>query len=141
MPKPKYQVLDFGQLTIETPDGWKKFKPLSFEGFGGGIAIDSTDTLSFGIGQYSGILVKTDTAFMNYLRSNHNILEDTIDGHAAKLISPKKPGSGMIGIFIDSLWLHGQRVEGFNMNGTHLKPINEQLFIRAIKTIRFHKDK
>ncbi|MEP7237899.1 MAG: hypothetical protein ABI685_08545 [Ferruginibacter sp.] len=141
IPKAKNQVLDFGKFTIETPNSWKKIEEVSFDSYGGAIAIDSTDTIGFGLGQNSSFINETDIELMNYIKSKHNILTDTIDGYVAKILIPKEPGNSMIGVFIDSLWTHGQENDQFNMNGSHLKPVNEQLFIQAIKTIKFHKNK
>jgi hypothetical protein len=64
---------------------------------------------------------------------------DTIDGRKAKIVSPKQPGNGITGIYIDSLWQTGNVVDRFNLYGINLKPENERIFLDALNTLRFKR--
>jgi hypothetical protein len=157
------QVMDFGRFTIHTPKGWTKIKAQGVDSYVGRIAIDARDTLDFDLGWYSDDLTeyqevklfngKTyylnayDTAYSPTLFDSANkdkvirsrIAWDTIDGRRAKILSPIKPGVGITGIYIDSLWKAGIDRDRFNLYGTNLQPANEKAVLAAIQTLRFKK--
>ena len=121
-----------------------------FDAYSGGIAIDSTDTLSFEMGPFADDLreyqaVKMNdgkTYYVSIYDSSQNltlidsanldqivrskIVWDSIDGRKAKILSQLNPGTGTTGVYIDSLWGSGEHQVRFNMYGTDLNPANEQ---------------
>jgi hypothetical protein len=161
------QILNFGSFTIEVPNSWTKLKGKGVDSYVGRIAIDNVDTVDFDLGWYSNKLTedaqqivgrskfrdndKLDTSEIGKVRNQNRedtdiyiknkISWDTIDGRKAKIVSPIKSGIGTTGIYIDSLWISGSDVDRFNLYGNNLKPSNEQLFLVALKTLKFHKNK
>jgi hypothetical protein len=161
------QILDFGAFSIEAPNSWIKINRQGADSYVGIIAIDKNDTLNFDLGWYSNDLTEhvpqiiersmlknidalDTTQFIivestkgidpNKLKKTKVVL-DTIDGYKTKVVIPKQSGIGITGIYIDSLWKSGSGNDRFNLYGTNLKPENEKIFIRVIKTIKFRKNK
>ncbi|HEY0068042.1 MAG TPA: hypothetical protein VGB46_11785 [Flavisolibacter sp.] len=157
------KVMDFGEFTIQTPGHWNRMILHGIDSYVGAIVIDSTDTLMFDLGWYSNDLTeymevimsdgKTyyisnyDTAYNPTLFDSANrdkvvkshISWDTIDGRRAKIVSPIKPGIGITGIYIDSLWESGSGNDRFNLYGKDLKPTNEKAVLEALRTLKFKK--
>ena len=168
-PRADKQVLDFGLFTIETPKSWTKIKVKGIDSYVGQIAIDKTDTLGFDLGWYSNELYeyeptildssmigsidtsridKSEIIFVKSRRrvdpdqyKKNNVSWDTIDGRKAKIVFPRQTGIGTTGIYIDSLWKAGSDIDRFNLYGVNLKPVNEKLFLQALKTLKFYKTK
>lgn len=156
-------VMDFGSFTIQAPAHWHRMILHGIDSYVGAIVIDSTDTLMFDLGWYSNDLAEYQEVIMNdgrtYYISNSDtaynptlfdsanrdkvekskISWDTIDGRRAKILSPIKPGVGITGIYIDSLWKSGPDHDRFNLYGTNLKPVNEKAVLEALGTLKFKK--
>ena len=163
------QLLDFDAFTIETPTGWTKIISQGVDSYVGQIAIDKFDTIHFDLGWYSNklnepeptifdssmigsidtsmidtsaiIFVKNRTSVDPDKYKKNNISWDTIDGRKAKIVFPRQSGIGTTGIYIDSLWQTGSGVDRFNFYGDNLNPVNEKLFLQALKTLKFSKTK
>ncbi len=161
------KTLDFGSFTIETPKSWTKIKEQGTDSYVGKIAIDNKDTLDFDLGWYSNKLYETDvtildSSMMNLVDTNavdfysiifvkdknlvdpdkyrkNNISWDTIDGYKAKIVYPRRPGVGITGVYIDSLWQAGSDIDRFNLYGTNLSPDNEKKVLQILQTLKFHK--
>jgi hypothetical protein len=155
--------MDFGAFTIQTPGHWHRMILHGIDSYVGAIVIDSTDTLTFDLGWYSNDLAEyqevimsdgktyyisnSDTAYNPTLFDSANrdkvikshISWDTIDGRRAKILSPIKPGTGITGIYIDSLWTSGSDHDRFNLYGKDLKPVNEKAVLEALRTLKFKK--
>lgn len=135
------KVLDYGAFTIQTPENWYKVSLWGYDSYVGAIVIDSTDTIRFDIGSYSNNLPNDNQIY--------DISFQVIDGHKAKIVSPKKSTQGIVGIYIDSLkpsgnylngvWRYDNEIDKFNLYGENLTPENEKLFLLAIRTLRFSK--
>jgi hypothetical protein len=156
-------VMDFGAFTIQAPGHWHRMILHGIDSYVGAIVLDSTDTLTFDLGWYSNDLSEyqevimsdgktyyisnSDTAYNPTLFDSANrdkviksrISWDTIDGRRAKIMSPIKPGAGITGIYIDSLWRSGSGSDRFNLYGTDLKPWNEKAVQEALRTLKFKK--
>lgn len=157
------KVMDFGAFTIEAPGHWSRMILHGIDSYIGAIVIDSTDTLTFDLGWYANDLEEYqeviapdgriyfissyDTAYNPTLFDSANrdkvvksrISWDTIDGRRAKILSPIKPGAGITGIYIDSLWKSGFDHDRFNLHGKDLKPVNEKAVLEALRTLKFKK--
>jgi hypothetical protein len=161
------KMLDMGPFTMKVPDNWKLIKEKGTDSFVGEIVIDKTDTVSFDLGRYSNPLDEEkpymvegnrvhlinkekskphSTVYDYYGQADTILLEkflknkttfEKIDGKNVKIIRPKKPGHGMTGIFIDSLRINDSGIIRFQLNGTDLKPQNEELLLKALMTIKF----
>lgn len=76
---------------------------------------------------------------MEKLLKNSTTFE-IIDSKKAKIVTPKKTGLGTTGVYFDSLWSAGASADRFQLNGKNLKPENEKLLLKALRTIKFfHK--
>lgn len=166
-PKGGAKKLDFGSFTIETPQAWKAVEEKGVDSHVGRIAIDSTDTLSFDLGWYSNPLTEDGPYILNRSEfegqeppvdqpevivvedktkvdadeyRKQNALWDTIGRHRAKIVSTRKPGIGITGVYIDSLWVRGSNRDRFNLYGENLKPENEKEVLQAIRTLKFYKN-
>jgi hypothetical protein len=133
----------------------------------GGIVTDARDTLSFDLGWYSNKLYEgfpyiLDSSSINSIDTNvvdinsiifvkdghkidpdkyikNNISWDTVDGYKAKIVFPRKSGTGTTGIYIDSLWKSGSGIDKFNLYGEDLGSNNEKQLLKSVKTIKFKK--
>lgn len=153
--------MDFGAFTIQAPAHWTKIVAQGVDSYVGAIALDSTDTLSFDLGWYSDDLEEYqeviapdgriyfissyDTAYNPTLfdsANRHRVIQsrinwDSIDGRKAKLLSPIRPGAGITGIYIDSLWNSGPYHDRFNLYGKDLKPSNQEAVLQSLRTLKF----
>lgn len=75
----------------------------------------------------------------NLNRVRNNIVESiTIDGYKAKLVQQKKPGIGITGVYIDSLWKDSFSRTRFQMNGQKLTKTESDQLLYAIRTLKFY---
>jgi hypothetical protein len=135
------KTLNFKTFTIEVPKSWNPVRENGIDSQVGRIAIDDQDTLSFDLGRYSNNLSEEyskdyDQPGVEKLLKNSTIYE-IIDNKKAKIVTPKKPGLGTTGIYFDSPWSAGASADRFQLNGQNLKPINEKLLLKALRTIKF----
>ena len=158
-PTPSTQLLEYGMFTIEVPAHWSQLPAKELNSSKGGIQLDSSDRVNFELGQevddlneYVHIIDSTyafkgnakDTAIsgnwakMESLRKS-NTTYMTIDGHRAKIITPKKAGDGITGVFIDSLKISAAGWYKFQFSGKDLRPDNQQQFLKAIQSLNFIK--
>ncbi|RYZ20288.1 MAG: hypothetical protein EOO10_23405 [Chitinophagaceae bacterium] len=169
-PKSNTKTLDFGAFSMETPKSWQQIKARGTDSYVGRIAIDEKDTLDFDLGWYSNTLSESDPAIMDRSMLQHfeqigqpldtsemiivesrrsidpdnykrqNVTWDTIDHRRAKIVYPRKSGSGITGVYIDSLWVRGSDVDRFNLYGDNLKPANEKKVLEVLRTLKFKKN-
>ncbi|WP_157600528.1 hypothetical protein [Rufibacter sp. DG15C] len=63
-----------------------------------------------------------------------------IDGFRASIMTPKKPGTGITGVYFDSLGNGPIGNIQLRFSGNNLKPKNSVLFLKSINTIRISRD-
>jgi hypothetical protein len=80
---------------------------------------------------------KTDNVTLEKVRKS-NVKWVTIDGYKTKLLTAKKPGVGLTGIYIDSLRLENGTKIKFVMSGKGLSSQQQDQFLTAIKTLKFY---
>ncbi|TKC09686.1 hypothetical protein [Pedobacter frigoris] len=123
------KLLDFGDFTIEVPNHWQQVKLRGIDSYVGRIKINDHESAEFDLGAYSNNLDGDDQTY-EYL---------TIDNKKAKIVRPKISGKGMTGVYIESLGdSYGDR-DRFQLNGQNLTSANEQLLIKALKTLKFNR--
>jgi hypothetical protein len=133
----------FASFTIDTPIDWKKIKVQGVDSYIGRIAIGANDTIEFDLGYYSNNLTEHEPDdfdgddYSRYAKSK--VSWSTINKYNAKIVTPKKFGIGISGIYIDSLWKEGYDKVKFNLFGENLTKTNQKIFFKAIKTLRFSK--
>lgn len=161
--------LDFDKFEIEVPNSWHKIAKAGIDSQVGGITMDNNDTLYFDLGWYSNDLAEdkpylvegnsvhlinqeksTDSSIVydyygtldtidlkKFLKNEYKYIK--IDNRRAKLVFPKKSGTGTTGVFFDSLWVRGNGVDRFQLSGNNLKDHNQKELLNAINTIKFKK--
>jgi hypothetical protein len=163
------KTLDFGEFTIDVPSTWQPVRAKGIDSYVGLMTLDHGDTVSFDLGWYSNPLEeeykfmvengdvylkkenestsnsvffefygKADTVDIENFKVN-NVTWTIIDGKRAKLVQPKNIGTGMTGIYFDSLWVAGSGIDRFQMNGKDLHPDNERQLLKAFETLKFNK--
>jgi hypothetical protein len=138
-PQQNRTTLNFDDFTIETPKSWTQVKQQGVDSYVGRIAIDDKDTLDFDLGWYSNTLYEYDPIILDSdmissidtSRENirdiifvkkrklldpdryrkNNVRWETIDGRKAKIVYPRQPGTGITGVYIDSLWVRGSDID------------------------------
>jgi hypothetical protein len=133
-PLTQKHILDFRSFTIETPVTWEKVKVQGIDSYVGKITINSKYSAEFDLGMYSNHLVDEDDP---EAANRYTITWNTIDGRKAKIVSPRRVGNGITGIYIDSLWGEGLNRTRFNLYTHNLDKINEKLLLNAISTLKF----
>jgi len=153
--KKETHILDFKRFTIEVPKNWKKIKLKGIDSQVGGIISNDNDTMFFDLGMYSWDLKQIELLNNSIMipKESENPFEsidsalliqdslrqikkwDTISGYFSKIVSPRNPGDGVTGIYIDSL--NSDKIR-FNLYGIDLKPKNEEILLEAIQTIKFN---
>ena len=87
------KILDFGEFTIVVPKSWVTVRAQGIDSYVGGIKIDEQDAVGFDLGKYSNSLRSEDT----------RVYFDRIDNKVAKIVRPKKSGTGFTGVYLDSI--------------------------------------
>lgn len=135
------KILNYGTFTIEAPLLWGRVKDDSTNKNAGRIAIDNKDTIAFNY--IAGGSEPTDTGkiiFADAANTQTKMKWKEIDGFNAKVVSPKQPGTGITGVYIDSIKVTGSAVSRFYLYGNNLSPDNEKDVLQAIKTLKFTRE-
>jgi hypothetical protein len=157
--------LDFGRFKIDVLSTWQPGKAKGIDSYVGQMALDEGDTVSFDLGWYSNSLeekydfmIQNGDVFLKRQIAGDSVVYEfygkadtvdvekfkvnvvgwtTIDNRRAKIIKPKNTGTGMTGIYFDSLWVAGSGIDRFQMNGRNLRPDNERELLKAFETLTF----
>lgn len=92
-PRSEWETFDFDIFTVEAPSEWHKFTGRGYDSKVGGIT-NKKDTIHYDYGMYS-------SRFSTITSETHIITESNRDGYPTKMVKPKKPGDGVIGIYYD----------------------------------------
>ncbi|WP_316788893.1 hypothetical protein [Pedobacter frigoris] len=125
------QLLDFGQFTIKVPKHWQQVKVNGIDSYVGRIKINDQEAAGFDLGAYSNRLNDKDQLY-EYL---------TIDNKKAKIVRPMISGKGTTGVYIDSIGYSNIGRVRFQLSGRNLTTANEELLIKACKTLKFNNKK
>ena len=147
--KTQTHIIDFGIFTIEVPITWTKGLSDTNRG---SFLIDSSEFIGFEMGDeindlesYLKVRTIPSQGYTIYppLSGSANLLENSkatfsfIDGKKAKIIIPLKTGTGVTGVYIDSIIGVKGEIIRLQISGENLLPESERKFIKAIKTIKF----
>lgn len=70
---------------------------------------------------------------------------ETIDGYSAKIVYPRLPRNGIVGVYIDSLWPSKSAIYydniAFNLYSTNISEDKEKTLLAAISTLKFFREK
>jgi hypothetical protein len=110
-------------FSINTPIDWTKIKVQGVDSYVGRIAIGTNDTIKFDLGYYSYDLTQHESDDSNKF-SKSKVSWRIINKHHVKIVTPKKYGIGISGIYIDSLWKDRNDNVKFNLFGENLTKTN-----------------
>ncbi|KAA0992436.1 hypothetical protein [Dyadobacter aurulentus] len=119
-PRSEWKTFDFDIFTLQAPSKWKEFSAQGYDSVVGGVT-DGKDTLYYDYGMYS-------YRFTSETSQTHIITETNRDGYPTKMVKPKKPGQGVIGIYYNlgnslRLTLYGRSRD-------------ENIFVQMIESIK-----
>ena len=155
-------------VTMSVPKSWSSVTKQGVDSKYGTIYLDNSDSAVFDYGWHSDKLYEWDPVIMDSNQianvdtanrqeiifvensrtvdrdkyKKNNVFWDTIDGKEAKIVLPRKSGTGITGVYFHRLHsdLYDMRNPlTFSLNGENLKPENEQKLLKAIKTLKFSK--
>ncbi|MCU0351909.1 MAG: cytochrome c [Flavobacterium sp.] len=119
----KFQKLDFGVFTLQTPKGWTIFKEKGIDSYVGGLT-NGKDSLWFDYGWYSAEIENTDF-------ESHLYTRDTINGLIAEIEIPKIEGKGSIRLSIPNI----NNKDKFNLGGYNIN--KTEPILQIFKSITF----
>ncbi|MBD8084191.1 hypothetical protein [Chryseobacterium caseinilyticum] len=166
--KTNTKSISFSSFDITVPVNWNKINLKGTDSDVGAIVTEKNDTVFFDHGPYSNSLDENsviyeksfleiilqkipdiDTTKMIIVNDLSKINVDDyklntsryeiISGYKAKIVSPKKQGKGMTGIYIDSLGSSSLGKIKFNLYAENLSSANQKDLLKAIRTIKFKK--
>lgn len=119
-----WHKLDAGPFSISTPSGWEFHQLPGVDSYVGEFVGDGM-TLTFDFGRYS-------TELRHAKKPAYIITKKSIDGRAAKAVSPRIPGNGVTGVLVrldshDALCLWGK----------NLSVEQQALAYKIFETLRF----
>lgn len=132
-----FKTLDLHTFTIEVPNSWTYFPIQGLDSYVGGVAIGNGDTLTFDYGYYSNQLKEVGPESLR----KQNFRFDSIGGFEAKIVFPRRAGTGVTGVYFDSVGVGGMGKKGLNLYGEDLSKDNEQALLKAILTIKIIESK
>ncbi|OCK53215.1 hypothetical protein BA768_01275 [Chryseobacterium sp. CBo1] len=164
----KTQNLSFNNFDIEVAGEWKKLKLQGVDSDVGGFITENNDTVSFDYGPYSNSLEEdiviferkfikeiikehpeTDTSKMIIVSDVSKVTQEDfkinkkhyekISGYNAKIVSPKRSGEGITGVYFDSLGASSLGKIKFTLYGQNLNFKNQKELLNAIRTIKLKK--
>lgn len=157
--------MDFGDFTIQVPEGWKELKPETTDSNAGIMITKNKDSVFYDYGPYSNSLEEnpviisrknlkkmlsehpeTDTTEFFIINDDetaspqdfirNTITYKKIDRYNAKILEPKQTGKGMTGIYIDSIRSGSLGKIRFNFYGKNLSQESQTELLNAINTIK-----
>ncbi len=121
------QTLEFKEFTMRVPEGWQKETRQGYDSYVGAIRTKDGQEIEFDYGWYSNKL--------NVDPKTHVIGSSMIDGKQAKIVYPKKAGSGTTGVYFGKLEATG--TIKFQISGIDLNTDNQRQFLTALETLKF----
>lgn len=119
-PKSEWKTFDFDTFTLQAPSKWKKFSAQGIDSKVGGIT-NGKDTLHYDYGMYSN-------RFTGETSETHIITEANLDGYPTKMVKPRKPAKGVIGIYYNLGDLLGLTLYG--------RSDDDKIFVQIIQSVK-----
>ncbi|AMM50396.1 hypothetical protein TH61_03260 [Rufibacter sp. DG15C] len=166
----EFQTVDFEAFQVDLSKTWRVVDLKGIDSHIKAIVTEDGDTLQFDYGFYSGALEEEslkvypanlrkifiergrDTTGFIFLDKEivsssdlepyrkQRLENKIIDGFRASIMTPKKPGTGITGVYFDSLGNGPIGNIQLRFSGNNLKPKNSVLFLKSINTIRISRD-
>lgn len=116
-----------GPFSILAPKGWEFHKLLGIDSYVGEFAGDGI-VLTFDFGVYN-------SSFDEAKKPKYSIVHEKVDGHPAKIVSPREPGQGVTGIHIKGLG----NSNTLRLWAQDLTNIQQELVLKIFRSIQFGK--
>ena len=160
------KTIDFSVFEIQVPNSWEKIKLKGIDSNVGAIITSENDTIFYDYGYYSNDLSENpiiiDEKMSTFFKDNNkdydksefiivknldsiNIenyklnkeIRAVIANRNCKIVSPKKIGDGMTGIYFDNVTKSSTEKIKFNLVAYNLNEENNKLLLEAFKSIKF----
>jgi hypothetical protein len=119
-PRSEWKTFDFDTFTLEAPSKWRKFTGQGYDSRIGGVT-NGKDTLHYDYGMYSN-------RFTTETSQTHIITETNRDGYPTKMVKPRNPGDGVIGIYYNL---------GNSLRLTlYSRSSDESIFVQIIESVK-----
>jgi hypothetical protein len=126
LPSPaNWHQVDAGPFSILAPPGWEFHQLQGIDSFVGEFAGDGV-VLRFDYGGYSNPLKEERKPI-------YVVIHKSIDGHAAKIVSPRVPGHGITGVY----FRNAGNASALTLFGKDLTPTQQELALKIFETLRF----
>jgi len=120
-----WHKVDAGPFLILAPPGWE-FHQLDGADSYIGEFVGNSIVLRFDYGGYSNPLKEERKPI-------YVVIHKSIDGHAAKIVSPRVPGHGITGVY----FRNAGNASALTLFGKDLTPTQQELALKIFETLRF----
>jgi hypothetical protein len=120
-----WHKVDAGPFSILAPPGWEFHQLDGADSYIGEFAGNSI-VLRFDYGGYSNPLKEERKPI-------YVVIHKPIDGHAAKIVSPRVPGHGITGVY----FRNAGNASALTLFGKDLTPTQQELALKIFETLRF----
>jgi hypothetical protein len=120
-----WQKVDAGAFSLFAPLGWEFHQLQGVDSYVGEFVGDGV-MLTFDFGQYSSSLKEEK-------KPAYVIAHESIGGFPAKIVSPRKPGHGVTGVYFRNVG----HSNGLCLWGKDLTSAQQELVLKIFETIRF----
>jgi hypothetical protein len=124
-PPTGWRKVDAGPFSILAPPGWEFHQLEGVDSYVGEFVGDGV-VLRFDYGGYSNPLKEER-------KPNYVVIHKSIDGHAAKIVSPRVPGHGITGVY----FRNAGNASALTLFGKDLTPTQQELALKIFETLRF----
>ncbi len=120
-----WHKVDAGPFSILAPSGWEFHQLEGVDSYVGEFVGDGV-VLTFDFGGYSNPLKEEK-------KPTYVVIHKSIDGHAAKIVSPRVPGHGITGVY----FRNAGNASALTLFGKDLTPTQQELALKIFETLRF----
>jgi len=122
---PSWHKVDAGPFSILAPSGWEFHQLEGVDSYVGEFVGDGV-VLTFDFGGYSNPLKEEK-------KPTYVVIHKSIDGHAAKIVSPRVPSHGITGVY----FRNAGNASALTLLGKDLTPSQQELALKVFETLRF----
>jgi hypothetical protein len=120
-----WHKVDAGPFSILAPSGWEFHELEGVDSYVGKFVGDGV-VLTFDFGGHSNPLKEEK-------KPQYVVIHKSIDGHAAKIVSPREPSHGITGVYFHN----AGNASALTLFGKDLTPTQQVLALKIFETLRF----
>ena len=120
-----WHKVDAGPFSILAPSGWEFHQLEGVDSYVGEFVGDGV-VLAFDFGGYSNPLKEEK-------KPTYVVIHKSIDGHAAKIVSPRVPSHGITGVYFRNTG----NASALTLFGKDFTPTQQELALKIFETLRF----